>query len=95
MGGVERTEAKQGVERTNVMTHLLAKLPKLNPGPTFNADSTATARAPGLHKPINCVTHLRGKPRRMTKKGGGKQRVSEREREPGMRGTGEARGAWG
>jgi hypothetical protein len=108
--GIERTEAKQGVESgerddpitdqiiakqlpfTELLPCAAAPPPKPNPELTLNADCTATARAPGLHRSINLVTHLRAKQRGMARKGGGKQRVSERECKPGMRGTGEAQG---
>ncbi len=65
---------------TELLPCAAAPPPKPNPGLTLNADCTSTARAPGLHKPINFVTHLRTRQMRMARKGGGKHRVLERER---------------
>ncbi len=76
--GIERTEAKQGVEpgeRDDPFTYkiltfyqavtLRCRAAAETEPRTLNADGTATARAPGLRKPINFVTRLRVKQRGM------------------------------
>jgi hypothetical protein len=72
---------------TELLLCAAAPPPKLNPEQTLKADGTSTARTPGLHKPINFVTHLRARQKRTARKGGGKQRVLESEQETEIMGT--------
>jgi hypothetical protein len=61
--------------------------PKPNPERTLNADCKATARTPGLHRPINFVTHLRAMQMRMARKSGGKRRGFRKGRSVGNEGN--------